>query len=214
MAVRRITNAGNRKIVGKFASLKMRRTVSWESQIERDYLYLLEFDTEVLFYLEQPFRIRYLRSNKVHYYTPDFLVRRKEKKQIIEVKPDAQVKKEENDLLFRTIAPICQQQGYEFLVVTDSMIRASSYLNNIKLLYRYARIPIPAHYQVKCYEFFKTETVVTLGDLIQFFESQGISRRVIYGFIYQRILETDLSFPINLNSAITLSKALILQNKE
>lgn len=56
---RKITNAGNRKVIGKFPSLKMNAVISWESQLERDYIYLLEIDPEVLSYGEQPFTISY-----------------------------------------------------------------------------------------------------------------------------------------------------------
>ena len=205
MPARKITNAGGRKIIGKFASLKMKRTVCWESQIERDYIYLLEFDTDVMFYLEQPFRIRYVRLNKQHYYTPDFFVQRKQKKQIIEVKPHEQIKNQENDLLFRTVEPICSQQGYEFLVVTDSMIRLTSQLSNIKFLYKYARTPIYPQHQIKCCEFFREKTAVTLGELVEFFETQGTSRRVVYRLIYHGVLMTNLSILLNPTSVITLS---------
>ncbi|MGQ4648881.1 hypothetical protein [Lyngbya aestuarii] len=64
---RKITNAGNRKVIGKFPSLKMNAVIWWESQLERDYIYLLEIDPEVLSYGEQPLTIsytdkRYLRN--------------------------------------------------------------------------------------------------------------------------------------------------------
>ncbi len=44
MAVRKITNKGSKKVIGKFASHKLQTTVWWESQIERDYIYLFEID--------------------------------------------------------------------------------------------------------------------------------------------------------------------------
>ena len=58
MRVRRITNGG-RKVIGKFPSIKNGGMVWWESQIERDYFYLLEFDSDVIIYWAQPLKIRY-----------------------------------------------------------------------------------------------------------------------------------------------------------
>jgi hypothetical protein len=62
---RKITNAGNRKVIGKFPSLKMNRVIWWESQLERDYIYLLEIDPEVLSYSEQPFTISYTDKENI-----------------------------------------------------------------------------------------------------------------------------------------------------
>ena len=71
MGVRRITNGG-RKVIGKFPSIKNGRMVWWESQIERDYLYLLEIDPDVVSYEEQPLKIRYYLDGEPHLYTPIF----------------------------------------------------------------------------------------------------------------------------------------------
>jgi hypothetical protein len=79
--------AGNRKVIGKFPSLKMNTVIWWESQLERDYIYLLEIDPEVLSYGEQPFTISYTDKGKPRRYTPDFVVTRPQKTQVVEVKP-------------------------------------------------------------------------------------------------------------------------------
>ena len=88
MAVRKISNKGTKKVIGKFASLKMKRVIWWESQLERDYIYLLEFDPDVASYDEQPLRIEYYLNGKKHRYTPDFLVRKGNKRIIVEVKQE------------------------------------------------------------------------------------------------------------------------------
>lgn len=80
MGVRKITN-GSRKVIGKFPSLKMGKMVWWESQLERDYIFHLEFYRSVISYEEQPLKLRYKLDREVHCYTPDFLVVRHSKKQ-------------------------------------------------------------------------------------------------------------------------------------
>ena len=50
---RKITNHGREMVTGGFASYKNKRIVKWESQIERDFLYLLEFDDSVVSYYSQ-----------------------------------------------------------------------------------------------------------------------------------------------------------------
>ncbi|MDJ0574365.1 MAG: hypothetical protein QNJ65_04270 [Xenococcaceae cyanobacterium MO_234.B1] len=76
IGVRPINNAGCRKIIGKFPSVKMQTVIWWESQIERDYIYLLEIDSDVVAYYGQPFKIQYTDKGKSRNYTPDFLVER------------------------------------------------------------------------------------------------------------------------------------------
>ncbi len=65
MRVRKFTNRGSTtKVIGKFPSLKNGKPVWWESQLERDFLYLLEIDDDVVSYYEQPLRIPYRLNGK------------------------------------------------------------------------------------------------------------------------------------------------------
>ncbi|MGQ4648877.1 TnsA endonuclease N-terminal domain-containing protein [Lyngbya aestuarii] len=83
-----------------------------------------------------------MSKGKPRRYTPDFVVTRPQKTQVVEVKPSNRADTEKNLNLFRKIAPICTANNQEFVVVTEPMIRAQPRLNNIKLLYKYARAPI------------------------------------------------------------------------
>lgn len=94
---RKITNAGSRKVIGKFPSLKMNTAIWWESQIERDYIYLLESDPIVLSYKSQPFSMNYTSLGKKRTYTPDFWVERADFQQVVEVKPITQVNTEKSN---------------------------------------------------------------------------------------------------------------------
>src|SRR5919206_3283789 len=141
MPVRKITNAGGMKKVSKFPSIKLKRVVKCESPLERDYVYLLEFG-RANFYEEQPLRIRYYMDGDKRHYTPDFLVEMGDKKLIVEVKPAVKIVEEEYQTLFRIVSQICRQEGYDFVVVTDHMIRVQPRLQNIKILYRYAKMPL------------------------------------------------------------------------
>ena len=48
--------------------------VHCEGWIERDFTYLLEFDSMVMSYEEQPCKISYIFDQKKRFYTPDFAV--------------------------------------------------------------------------------------------------------------------------------------------
>lgn len=107
VGVRTIKNTGCRKVIGKFPSLKMNTAIWWESQIERDYIYLLEIDPKVLAYVGQPFKINYSSKGKQRTYTPDFWVQRAGVEQIVEVKPAHKVNDQKNLELFRQMRSIC-----------------------------------------------------------------------------------------------------------
>lgn len=205
MRVRKFTNRGSTtKVIGKFPSIKLNRTVWWESQIERDYIYLLEFDTDVVFYQEQPLRIEYVCDGSPHCFTPDFLVQRMSKTQIVEVKSEEQSSKEGNTVLHRSAASACRQQGYEFMVVTDAMIRVQPRLNNLKLLYRYARTPLLPRYQILCHSLMQGRQQASFGEVASFFESKRLTKQVVYALIYWGVMTIDLMKPIDFDAVVCL----------
>lgn len=206
MPSRKITNRGSKKNIGKFPSIKMRRVIKWESLIERDEIYLLEYDREVTAYEEQPDRIHYVLDGEKHYYTPDFKVDKSGKIQIVEVKRKKEVDKGTHTILFREIKWQCRQNGQEFVVATDEMIRVEPKLRNIKLLYRYARILVLVHHQVLCQRFFRNRGEATIRALYEFFSSEGIEHglQVIYSLLYWGYLEIDLMQMIELESTVWL----------
>jgi len=210
MLARKIKNVGSRKNIGTFPSLKLNRLVWWESLIERDFLYLLEFDKTVLSYQEQPFRIGYTFEGKRHSYTPDLFVQRSNKQQIVEVKPAKKFLDEGFIKFCRIISAVCEEHGYEFVVVTDGSIRLQPRLNNIKLFWRYARTPIHPQHRLYCQEFFRAisdHRPTTLEDLLLFFSSKGFEKDVIYALLYRSVLFTDLMIPVNETSIVRLLKS-------
>ncbi|HEV2881376.1 MAG TPA: TnsA endonuclease N-terminal domain-containing protein [Pyrinomonadaceae bacterium] len=215
MPVRKISNKGSKKVIGKFASLKMKRAIWWESPLERDYIYLLEFDPDVMSYEEQPLHIEYYIDGKKHRYTPDFFVRRADKRIVVEVKPEEEAFKEKYQHLFRTASYICARNGYEFVVVTNTMIRVQPQLDNIKLLTKYQRVPIDdPQYQLVCYELFAENHETSLGAVMEFFASRNISKQTIYSLLYWGILSVDLMLPIGVESMVRLSSGKDYERKE
>lgn len=213
MRVRKITNGG-KKVIGKFPSSKMGKMVWWESQVERDYLYLLEFDPDVISYEEQPLKISYCLDGKAHLYTPDLRVVRHGKKQIVEVKDDKNAHKEEWARLFQTVAPICQREGYEYTVVTDRDIRVQPRLDNLKLIYKYAKAVVTTEHQILLYGLFDNRELLPLEEIIRGFLSKRATANTVYALIQKGILSVDLSQPIKPDSAVLLSLALPAYRRE
>jgi hypothetical protein len=191
---------------GAFPSLKMRRAVRWFGQLARDYLYLLELDSEVIAYEERPFNFNYTLDAKERSYTPAFLVHRAQAKQLIGFSRRSYGTDIKQDQMFLLLCKLFQQQGYEFKVVTEAVIREQPRLDNAKVLWRYAATPINApQYQLYCQEFFRDRADVQLSELIRFFETKRASRREIYALIFRGLLHVDLALPLTLQSLVSLA---------
>lgn len=143
MPVRKVSNRGG-NIIGRFPSLRLARVVDYESSIERDYLYLLDFERAVSWFAEQPLTIDYEDQGKGRRYTPDFHVINNGQHILVECKPQTHVDREKNQRKFAVARQWCKEQGWAFEVVTDEQLRSGYRLTNIKRLTQFARYPIPA----------------------------------------------------------------------
>lgn len=109
--VRKITNSGTKKNIGKFPSVKMQTSVWYESHLERDYIYLLEIDPDVLSFSGQPFKITYSLDGSQRKYTPDFFVTRGQGVQVVEVKPADKASLEKTLVCFRKLLLFVQNSN-------------------------------------------------------------------------------------------------------
>ena len=218
MPVRKIPRYGAQKNIGKFSSVKTGRVAWYESLLERDYMYLLDFDPYVTFWHEQPLRIRFTHGGKTHRYTPDLELHRDSKKQIAEVKSQDQIKSGAWDFLFRTAASICKEENYEYIVVTDEVIRIQPKLETVKKLWKYARTPVLPQHQILCRDFFQKKRIaqVELGDLLQLFKTNSVPASCLYALLFWGALDLDLMQPLDYCSLITLPSitTVVLNNRK
>lgn len=138
MAVRKVSGRGG-NIIGRFPSLKLGRMVDFESLIERDYLYLLDFETAVTWFAEQPLVIEYEANGKQLKYTPDFHLIRGGRHFLVECKPEKMMGKPQNQRKFAAGQDFCAEKNWTFQVMTDTQLRAGFRLSNVRLLTQFAR---------------------------------------------------------------------------
>lgn len=129
-----------RSLSGNFFSIKNNKVVQFESSLERDFVYTLEMDHNVISFLEQPFTITYRDpNNKIRRYTPDFLYNIAGLKSVvIEIKYQEDLR-QNSDIYtskFDAAKVFCEENSYEFKVLTENDIR-NDYLLNCKFLYSY-----------------------------------------------------------------------------
>jgi hypothetical protein len=125
--------------MGKFPSLKLGRMVGYQSLIECDFIYLLDFDAAVTTYAEQPFSLHYRDGNRQRRYTPDFFFARKGQTYLVECKHHEFTQPKRNALKWAAAEQWCREHGATFVVATEVAIRAGHHLQNVKLLTDYAR---------------------------------------------------------------------------
>ncbi len=140
MPVRTVSNRGRRNVIGYFPSLKMRRMVQFESTLERDLIYLLDFDPQIVEFEEQPLKIAYQHEGKGRGYTPDFQVLFASGQiALLECKPHRFVSKEEHQRKFSAAQAWCDARGWLFQIVTDEQLQTGYRVQNVKLLTQHAR---------------------------------------------------------------------------
>lgn len=206
--VRQITNKGTKKCIGQFPSLKVKRNVWYESTIERDYIFLLEFDGDVIRYKEQPFRVRYVYEGKSRTYVPDFFVQRRNKFQVVENKPEEKANAPANKLRYRLLKSIFSEQGLEFIIATDLQIRIQPLLENVKVFWRYSRTRLHPLHQVRCQEYLSEHQETSIQDLVDALSPHGVTLQVVYALLHWGVLSMDLRFPVSPDAIVRFSSTV------
>lgn len=168
MPVRNVSNRGRRNVIGYFPSLKMHRMVQFESTLERDLIYLLDFAPQVAEFEEQPLKLEYEYEGKILTYTPDFQVKfRNDQRSLLECKPACFVGHEENQRKFKAAQAWCWGKGWRFQVITDEQLRQGYQIENIKLLTQHARHEVKAEAKGRIFAFLAYATQpLTISDVM------------------------------------------------
>jgi hypothetical protein len=189
---------------GKFCSIKTGEVHRTDSILEMDHLFCLDFDPEVTGFKSHPFTLIYVLDGKRRRYTPDVLVHRGDRKQVVEVKPKMKAMLPRYLLLFRTVAPILHARGFEFTLVTSDVIQQQPRLDNLKILWKYARTKFEPAHQVLCHEFFQTREAAALVEITKFFAGRNIPVQIVYSLLFWQVLTFDLAQPLGPSSLIRL----------
>jgi hypothetical protein len=161
----------HRSITGKHISRKTGTIHPFESALERDWLIVLEFDTEVEYYTTQPVTIHYLNNEEPARYTPDVIVyykdELKKKPLLCEVKYEAELieKADYYAPKFNAAHQYARNNGYLFETVTEKQIR-TVYLENIKLLSRYYHAAINEGNAEVIHETLKKASFLSINEVV------------------------------------------------
>lgn len=200
MPVRVIKKSGA-SIVGSFPSFKLGTSVRYESTLERDLLYHLEFDQNVLWYEMQPFTIRKtMIDGRLRKYTPDCQITHSDfGNAILECKAEGLLLKESTLQQLQIGSNWADENEHEFFLATETALRTKPRLENLKILYRYHRLTIPYNIVEKCLEILNASTCgQSLNSLLNQITDHKPWRikPFIWSLIFHHHISIDLDQPL------------------
>jgi len=184
-------------IQGTFPSLKLDRPVRYTSTLERDLLFVLEYDIQVLRYQEQPFSVQAVLDDGVaHTYTPDYAIWTSADRLLVECKPASQMTDAHTHQQIQIGTRWSRLHAWSFTVVTDVELRQGARLANLKLLWRYSRLTISeadrCDLQQRCH------SGTTLSNLTETPDTLP----TVLALLFHGHLQTDLSQPLTAQSQV------------
>ncbi len=201
MPVRKIPK-NYRSLTGSFYSFKNKKSLLFESKLERDFYLTLEFDHEVAGYEEQPVRLSYQRNGRTYPYTPDCIVHYKNKNScIVEVKYSDEIKEKKVFLKekFDQIEAYLEENDFTFKLFSELDIDLVA-LENMHFIYNYVTI----RNQYKVDELIKVlESIesITYGNLLMMLSPDRYKRAEYIPYIWYLVLIGKLK--INLSKSIS-----------
>jgi hypothetical protein len=141
MRVRKVITRSGRHHRGKFPSFKLKRTVHWESMLERDAILHAEYHPLVLSYQEQPCVLHYYDTQgEVRNYVPDLRLDLDDGSELfVEVKPSARLQRPDVKGKLEAVAHSLAEQGLRFRVLTEKELRREPLYGNLQRLHEAVR---------------------------------------------------------------------------
>ena len=136
---RKVVTRARSRSTGKYPSWKMGRMIQWESFNELNAFRLLDCDPEVRSFGEQPCEIRYIHDGVAKRHVPDILVERSGRKELWEVKPEAEAFRP--DIASRTalLTELLPKWGYDYHLILGSDLAKQPRMRNADRLLRFGR---------------------------------------------------------------------------
>ena len=193
-----------KRTAGHFISCKMKTSVWYESVLQRDFMYWLEFDPDVVSYTTSTKPLKYYNKGKEELYYPDFQVIRHQKKQVVDLKFQKTIKSKKYRQLYPLLYDVCRDAEWEYTVLTESQVKQEPTISNIKLLYRYAREDFSIDEYENCLSILKSTVPASLSEIYELLDCQNIRKNVLFKLLFYSFVEINLKESINPDSQITV----------
>lgn len=195
---------GGKRVIGTFASKKMQRGIDWESKLEHDAVYHIEYDPDVVTYEEQPFKWKYLDRGKPRVYIPDFKLVRSSSvfPYIIEVKEEEALLDPHVSTRLKLLQESFSRKRMNFQVWTERTIRVHPLLDNLKFFHRYAWTQLTLRHELLLIELFENHREISASEVEGGLLTIGAGRDVLWALLASGILDMDRNCMLNGDSPI------------
>lgn len=218
MPVRKIPK-NHLSVTGGFSSRKNSQMRGFESPLEKEYMLLLEFDSSVASFEEQPLTVPL--PGVARGYTPDFIVHYKtnnegqeqKRSQLVEVKSSEDLKRnaEKYSKKFERAAQFASARGWDFQIVTEKHIRTPR-LGNLKFLREYRNICPPPDQCFQITEILsKFHTQISLKALLDRLGADENERLNVLPAVWHMVvsgkISVDLDSPLSNDTLLFVNEA-------
>lgn len=192
---RKVISRSKARGSGKYPSWKMGRMIHWESPHELNAFRLLDANSAVLKFAEQPLVIKYRLDGVEHEHYPDIQVTTRQGKELWEVKMADDAAEQEVARRTALMSAALPTLGYVYRVVHAEDLGRQPRLNTVLEVLRLGRADIPAVERERLRVTFERVPTLTWGDV----KRGALGAKGQY-FICRLILEgaiaLDLTAPI------------------
>lgn len=141
---RKVVTRSKSFCTGKWPSWKTGRMTQWESLNERNAFVLLDCDTRVRTYKEQPAVIQYEVAGRSFRHFPDVWVQYESHQEFLEIKPAKQAQDPEVQVRTALMEVELPRFGYRYRLLLAEDLALQPRLKTCSYLARYGRQPIDA----------------------------------------------------------------------
>jgi hypothetical protein len=192
MRSRRIVTRSRARSTGKYPSWKMQRMLQWESVNERNAFRLLDCDSNVTKFAEQPCEIVYVEDGEIKRHFPDILVETNGSKGLWEVKSESDALA--RDVLIRSalLATHLPAWGYGYRVAIGNDLAKQPRLRNANLLLGFGRYQVTEREQELIRLAVQREGALIWSDACA--GAHGVNgRQILCSLVLQGVLALDLN---------------------
>lgn len=190
---RKVVSRRTRRVVGYFCSVKAAALVPWESQLEFDFLRLIEVDNSIRTYRSQPESLRYQMDGERHRYYPDFRIEYWDgRTEVVEVKMAEKAAKPEMQELFGIVGELFWKRRIRYRVVTEDDIRQEPLLSNAKALLNLRMVKPSKEVVFRVARAFSQSQPATLGELEEALGASPGLREQLYSLAMRNGFDLDL----------------------
>lgn len=187
---------------GAIPSPKLGTMVYYRNSIKRDYIRLLDYDSDAQMYEEWPCTITYCLGELEYTYTPDFAVyRRQGKPSIVVCTRQANVNDPQYIPRWTATHLWCEQHNHTFKIITEVLLQqCGALLSNVQLQAVNAHHPPPPQaydYLIKVVA--SSDDPVAIADIVD--RAPRLSARAMRAYLWHLlevgVLSTDLTEPLH-----------------